>query len=67
MADPTWPTIKEVADRIGVSRQYILRLVSSGRIHGVIRGDVWLIEPASLHQYEATRDRKPGRKKKQPA
>jgi excisionase family DNA binding protein len=63
MVNPTWLTVKEAADRLGMSRQYVLRLVSSGRIKGCIRGDLWLIDPESFQQYEAIR--RPRRKKKQ--
>lgn len=65
MTQPTWPTIKEASDRLGVSIQYVHRMVTEGRIFGRMRGDVWLLDPESLRQYEATRMRKPGRKRKQ--
>lgn len=64
MPQPNWPTIKEAADRLGVSIQYVHRLVTQGKIGGRMRGDVWLLDTASLAAYEASRTRKPGRKKR---
>lgn len=59
MTRPTWPTIKEAAARLGVSVQYVHRLVQQGRLHGQMRGDVWLLDPESLRRFEETRKRKP--------
>lgn len=58
MAQLNWPTIAEAADSLGVSGQYINRLVQQGRIHAVKRGGAWFLDPESLRQYEATRKRR---------
>lgn len=65
MTRPTWPTIKEAAARLGVSVQYVHRLVQQGRLHGQMRGDVWLLDPENLRQFEAERKRKQETAKKQ--
>jgi excisionase family DNA binding protein len=65
MTDPLWPKALETSRRLGVSRQYVVRLLNNGRLNGQLRGNTWLISPESLRQYEATRGTfKPGRKKK---
>lgn len=61
---PSWLTVKEAADRAGVSDSYMRRLLARGTVNGVQRGLQWMIDPASLRQYIEGRTRKPGRKKK---
>jgi excisionase family DNA binding protein len=65
MNEATWPTVREASQKLGVDGSYLRRLLTRGRLTGRLRGNTWLIDPASLQQYEATRDRRPGRKKKQ--
>lgn len=58
MSEATWPTVGEASHRLGISKQYINRLLKEGRLSGLLRGKTWLIEPESLRQYEAARAEK---------
>ena len=51
MASPTWLTVKEAADRAGVSEQAIRKQLASGRLNGRQMGWQWLVDPVSLRQY----------------
>lgn len=64
MSEVRWPTVTETAKRLGVSGAYIRKLIIAGRLTGHLRGNTWLLDPQSLNQYEATRTRRPGRKKR---
>jgi excisionase family DNA binding protein len=45
-------TTKEAADRLGVSRGYILRLIRENRLQATRPGHEWLIEEADLERIE---------------
>lgn len=51
----TWPTITEVSDRLGLSRQRVHALLQHGRIEGIKRGAQWLLNPESVDRLEAER------------
>ena len=54
---------REAATRLGLSREYIQRLATSGRIKARKIGLVWQITPAELAKFEKS-DRKRGPKAK---
>jgi hypothetical protein len=65
MSNPTWITVSEAQRRLDMSKSYYARLCRTGVLVCKLVGNTYLIDPESLRQYEATRDRKPGPKKKQ--
>jgi len=56
----TWITTQQAADKLGVSRAWIIRLIHAGRIVAEKFGRDWKVNPYSLKNYEATK-RSPGR------
>jgi excisionase family DNA binding protein len=50
-----WMGTKQVADALGYSRQYIIKLAQERRIRAVKTGAGWLYDPASVEQYKANK------------
>ena len=51
-----WMGTKQVADVLGYSRQYIIKLAQERRIRAVKTGAGWLYDPNSVDTYKATRE-----------
>jgi excisionase family DNA binding protein len=41
-------TVREAASALGVSQQYVRRMLRQGKLHGMRLGRIWLIERSSL-------------------
>lgn len=47
----TWPGSTEVAQRLGVSRQWVHRLHQTGKLRGVVTAAGLILDPESVEQY----------------
>ena len=47
---------KQVADALGYSRQYIIKLAQERRIRAVKTGAGWLYDPDSVNTFKATKE-----------
>jgi hypothetical protein len=52
---PWWLGSRGVAERLGVSTEYVARLCRRGDLSGVQQGRAWAIDPESVALYEAAR------------
>ena len=50
-----WVKIRDVMDRLHISRQYVMQLMDAGRLRGVKTPLGWLVDPASVEAFEAGR------------
>ena len=51
-----WMGTKQVADTLGYSRQYIIKLAQERRIRAVKTGAGWLYDPDSVKRYKANKE-----------
>jgi DNA-binding Lrp family transcriptional regulator len=47
---------REAAQRVGLTREQLLRRVERGEIHGRFKDGKWYIDPRSLEEYAAARE-----------
>jgi excisionase family DNA binding protein len=50
-----WPSVTDVARQHGVTIAYVYRLVHTGRLRGILTRAGWLLDPASVAAWAATR------------
>jgi excisionase family DNA binding protein len=50
-----WPTIRDVGRYLDVSAAHVHRLMAAGKLEAVRTRLGWLVNPASVAAYEATR------------
>jgi excisionase family DNA binding protein len=50
-----WPSIRDVCERLGVTRPYVARLIASGRLRVVRTHLGILVSPESVDEYAALR------------
>ena len=51
-----WMGTKQVADILGYSRQYIIKLAQERRIRAVKTGAGWLYDPDSVESFKASKE-----------
>ena len=56
-----WPSVKDVAARLGYTKQYVTTLFHTGKLRGISTRVGILIDPASVDEFMRQRDarRKP--------
>ena len=47
-----WPTVKEVCNRTGYSREHLRRLIRTGKVEAELIGRVYLVDPESFATYQ---------------
>ena len=57
MAETEWLTVPEAAEILQVAQQRIRFLLKRKRLNGVKRGRDWLIERASIEEYDRQRSK----------
>jgi excisionase family DNA binding protein len=52
----TWPNIMDVVRHLRVSQSRVSQLVHNGKLHAVRTRAGWLVDPASVAQWQAERE-----------